>query len=105
MFYLNAALGHSKLYRSILMNTSLRILVAAAAVCLSANGVHAQDLLTFSRDVAPILFERCATCHRPGQSGPFSLLTYEDVRPRARRIAEVVRSRAMPPWKPEADHG
>ena len=56
---------------------------------------------TFSRDVAPILFEHCAPCHREGGIGPFRLATYRDARPRAGRIAEVTASRAMPPWLPE----
>ena len=90
---------------SISMKTSLRAAVVLVAICHSAYRVHAQERLTFTRDIAPVLFERCASCHRPGQIAPFSLLTYEDVRPRATRIADVVRSRAMPPWKPEPDHG
>ena len=42
------------------------------------------DAPTFTRDIAPIVFARCATCHRPGGSAPFALLTYDDVRARAR---------------------
>lgn len=61
--------------------------------------------LTFNKDVAPIVFEHCADCHRPGQPGPFSLLTYDDVRKRAKQIAEVVEKRFMPPWLPEHGHG
>lgn len=57
---------------------------------------------TFTRDVAPLLFTRCAGCHQPDGAAPFSLLTYADVRPRAARIAAVVQSRQMPPWKPDA---
>ncbi len=87
------------------MNTPLRISLAIVAICLRVTPGLAQERLTFTRDVAPIVFERCATCHQPGQTAPFSLLTYEDVRPRGRRIAEVVRRRAMPPWQPEPDHG
>ncbi len=56
---------------------------------------------TFNRDVAPILFESCAGCHRPGESAPFSLLSYRDVERRAREIATVTRTRFMPPWLPE----
>jgi Tfp pilus assembly protein PilF len=55
---------------------------------------------TFSHDVAPIIYRRCAPCHRPGGAGPFSLLTYEAVCERAPQIARVVKSRFMPPWKP-----
>ena len=57
--------------------------------------------VTFTRDVAPIVFEQCAPCHRPGGSGPFSLLSYDDVSRRARQVAEVTASRFMPPWLPE----
>ena len=39
----------------------------------------APGTLTFSRDIAPIIFENCSGCHRPGEAGPFSLLTYEDI--------------------------
>lgn len=56
--------------------------------------------LTFSKHIAPIIYEQCASCHRPGQAAPFSLLTHADVRKRARQIAEVTASRYMPPWMP-----
>src|SRR4051812_43182269 len=56
---------------------------------------------TFSKDIAPIVFANCVTSHRQGELAPFSLLTYDDVRQHARQIAEVTRTRAMPPWKPE----
>src|SRR5579862_78493 len=57
--------------------------------------------VTFNRDIAPIIFNSCASCHRPGEAAPFSLLTYEDVKKHARQIAEVTRTRNMPPWLPE----
>ena len=57
--------------------------------------------VTFNRDIAPIIFNSCASCHRPGEATPFSLLTYEDVKRHARQIAEVTRTRSMPPWLPE----
>ncbi len=56
---------------------------------------------TFAKDVAPIIFENCAYCHRAGQAAPFELLTYADVSQRAKQIGEVVSSRFMPPWLPE----
>ena len=46
--------------------------------------------VTFTRDIAPILFTSCASCHRPQGSAPFSLLTFDDVRPRADRIVEII---------------
>jgi tetratricopeptide (TPR) repeat protein len=61
--------------------------------------------LTFSKDIAPIIYQNCSTCHRPAQAGPFHLLTYDDVKKRARQIAEVTASRYMPPWLPEPGFG
>ena len=59
--------------------------------------------VTFTRDVAPILFSRCAACHRPGGPAPFTLLTYDDARRHAAQIAAVTGSRVMPPWQPEPE--
>lgn len=60
---------------------------------------------TFARDIAPLVFANCSVCHRPGESAPFSLLTYEDVRKRAKQIAEVTGRRFMPPWLPAEGYG
>ena len=70
-------------------------------------GAHAsaQQRVTFSKDIAPILFENCSTCHRPGTAAPFSLLTYDETRPWARAIRQATQTRSMPPWKPEAGYG
>ncbi|MEZ5353969.1 MAG: hypothetical protein R2762_15125 [Bryobacteraceae bacterium] len=61
---------------------------------------------TYSRQIAPILHRHCVECHRPGQSGPFSLLRYQDAAARASTIARVASARLMPPWlpAPNADH-
>jgi len=59
--------------------------------------------VTFTKDVAPILFARCVECHQPGGAAPFSLLTYESARPRASLIASATRRGFMPPWKADAD--
>ncbi|HEV8415044.1 MAG TPA: cytochrome c [Bryobacteraceae bacterium] len=60
---------------------------------------------TFNKDIAPILYENCATCHRPGEVAPFSLLTYQDAAKRSGLIATVTKKRYMPPWKPEPGYG
>src|SRR5262245_53531355 len=65
---------------------------------------RAEDV-TFNRDVAPILFAKCASCHRPGEAAPFSLLRYDDARRRAKQIVEVTQKRFMPPWPPHAGFG
>jgi hypothetical protein len=59
---------------------------------------HPTHTLTFNRDIAPVILDRCAYCHRPGQAAPFTLLTYADVRKHAKQIAEVTARRYMPPW-------
>src|SRR5215813_1375255 len=66
---------------------------------------EAQPDVTFSEHVAPIVFNRCATCHRPGEAAPFSLLSYEDVRKRGKLIASVTQSRYMPPWLGTSEMG
>jgi cytochrome c-type biogenesis protein CcmH/NrfG len=61
--------------------------------------------VTFSKDVAPIVFKHCASCHHPGGAGPFSVLTYASARAHARQIAEVTKRGYMPPWKPAPGSG
>src|SRR4051812_26097139 len=57
---------------------------------------------TFNKDVAPILFQNCVTCHRTGQQAvPFTLLEFAEARKRADRIAKVTLARHMPPWPPD----
>ena len=71
----------------------------ASAMSLSRGDL--QTHITFTRDIAPILYRSCASCHRAGEAGPFPLLTYQDAKSHARQIAAVTRSRFMPPWLPE----
>lgn len=60
---------------------------------------------TFNHDVAPILYQNCSTCHRPGEVAPFSLLTYQDAAKRAKQIANVTHAHVMPPWKATPGYG
>ena len=60
--------------------------------------------VTYSKDVAPIFFEHCAMCHRPGEVAPMSLLNYESARPWAKSIARAVAAEEMPPWSGESEH-
>jgi Flp pilus assembly protein TadD len=70
---------------------------AALLACVPVSAAS----VTFSKDIAPIVFNYCAPCHRPGEAGPFSLLSYEDARKHAEQIAIVTGRRYMPPWPPE----
>ena len=66
---------------------------------------HPSTGVTFTRDIAPILYGECAPCHRPDGPAPFNLLTYGDARRHAAQIAAVTKRRYMPPWKPEPGFG
>ena len=77
----------------------------AALGAFLAAAAYAAPPLTFAHDIAPIIYQNCAGCHRPGESGPFPLLRYEDVKQHARQIADVTGRRSMPPWAPEAGYG
>src|SRR6186997_2634018 len=78
--------------------------ILASAVVWSGSSVKAEQAAaagsapTFTRDVAPIFFANCTSCHRPGEIAPMSLLSYKDARPWARSIAAKIADGSMPPW-------
>src|SRR6185436_8256469 len=74
--------------------------LAVATSCLAAGKPK-----TFSEDIAPIVFDNCASCHRPGEAAPFPLLSYQDVKKRGALIAAVTQSRYMPPWHAAPGYG
>ena len=88
-------------------------LAAGALVCLGALAgaapqaarPAADGVPTFTKDVAPILYKNCTSCHRPGEIAPMSLLTYDDVRPHARDIRDKIDEGAMPPWHADMPQG
>jgi mono/diheme cytochrome c family protein len=100
------------------MTRSLLVTALAGGLCLTA-GAQAPSpsapaattpaalpaTVTFTEHVAPIVFDRCASCHRPGEAGPFPLLSYKDVRKRSKLIQQVTARRVMPPWHPAPGHG
>jgi len=55
--------------------------------------------VTFNRQIAPIIYRNCSSCHRHGEAAPFSLLSYQDVAKHGKLIAAVTSTRQMPPWK------
>ncbi len=73
--------------------SSLAILAGSAMAANTGGGVP-----TFSKDVAPILFNRCLECHRPGEAAPMSFQNYKETRPWAKAIKQAVATREMPPW-------
>jgi tetratricopeptide (TPR) repeat protein/mono/diheme cytochrome c family protein len=91
--------------------SSPRTILIVACALLAANTWCARSWglspdapsakVTFNRDIAPIVYHYCAACHRPGEAGPFPLLTYQDVKSHGRQIMAVTHTRFMPPWPPE----
>jgi peroxiredoxin len=65
----------------------------------------AKTEVTYTRDVAPLLQKRCQVCHRPGQSAPFALMTYDDAVKQGAMLKEVTAQRRMPPWHADARFG
>ena len=76
------------------------VLIFSVFTIFNSTALYAQNP-TFYKDVASIIHTKCTPCHRPGEAGPFSLITYEDVAKRGKFIKEVTQSRYMPPWKPD----
>ena len=83
----------------------MRAVLLTSLCSLLASSLESAQDVTFTRDIAPIVFNACASCHRAGGPAPFSLTTYDDVRRRATQIAQVTKSRFMPPWKVEPEVG
>ena len=81
------------------------VVIAGCDDCHAPAESPTDQPVTFNKDIAPIMYDHCAACHRPGEPAPFSLLTYEDVRKRADQIVRVTGDRYMPPWLPEPEYG
>ena len=80
--------------------------VAVALLLLPASNAKTNPkAVTFTKDVAPIFYKSCAECHRAGETAPFSVLSYKDVRPWAKAIKEKVVSKEMPPWHADPHFG
>ena len=71
----------------------MKVAASLAVFALLPLRVHAAPPPTFAHDIAPIVYQYCASCHRPGEAGPFPLLSYIDVKKHARQIADVTRRR------------
>jgi Flp pilus assembly protein TadD/mono/diheme cytochrome c family protein len=87
------------------MITRLRASLLVLAVLSATPQLRGQAAVTWSQQIAPLLYSNCTTCHRPGGAGPFSLLTYQDARQWGPQIKSVTSSRYMPPWLPEHGYG
>lgn len=96
----------SKMMKRRLHLTLAVALVAVGSLALAVAGsAKVAAKVTFSKDVAPIFFQKCAECHHAGEAAPFSALSYKEVRPWAKSIREKVVSREMPPWHADPHFG
>ena len=77
---------------------TIAVAVASGTTFTTAQSRGNLPVPTYTKDIAPLIYNSCATCHRPGEVAPMSLLTYAEVRPWARAIKQQVQSRQMPPW-------
>jgi copper type II ascorbate-dependent monooxygenase-like protein len=89
---------------------TLPLLIAVCLIALATSNSSSANSgikkeITFSRDVAPILFKNCTECHRAGEAAPMSLLNYKEARPWARSIKEKVVTKEMPPWHADLHFG
>ena len=91
--------------RQKLWHLAITAMIVTAALSMQTRSVAQSSTPTFSKDVAPILYKNCVTCHRPGEMAPMSLMTYELARPYARSIRARIELGAMPPWHAEAPEG
>ena len=82
------------------MRGFLSVAIAAAGVAGCGGSTPPPSPVTFNKDIAPILFTNCASCHRPGGVAPFSLLTYAEAAEQAEEIAAETSRGHMPPWLP-----
>ncbi len=87
----------------------IRVLCLCVGTMALLAGVSAAEpaagVPTFTKDVAPILFDNCVLCHRDGEVAPMSLVTYAETRPWSRAIKEKVVTREMPPWHADPRFG
>jgi hypothetical protein len=96
--------SNSRFERLTLFGCSCAV-IALAGFCTIRVSAGIEAPPTFNADVAPILYQRCATCHRPNGGGPMSLTSYAEVRPWARSIRARVTKREMPPWSADPRFG
>ncbi len=91
----------------VLAGKTVSVPATPVAGCLIARARPAKEkgTYTYAKHVSRILQNNCQECHRPGQVGPMSLLTYDDARSWSEMIQEVVSERRMPPWHADRKHG
>ena len=83
--------------------TEKKIIAALTLSLICLPPLPAQDVVTYTKDISPIIYNNCTICHRPGEIGPFALTNFEEVRDEAYTILSVTRKGYMPPWMPDRE--
>src|SRR5690242_13946526 len=89
---------HVWLYSVGMCGLVLAVAPRVVAVTALPQAPDPRPTITFAKDVAPILQQKCQVCHQPNSIGPMSLVTYDEAKTYARRIKTKVSQRLMPPW-------
>src|SRR3984957_17114315 len=89
----------------VLIMVIVTVALIVAVTTMKEHVAAAQSKVTWSDEIAPLVYGNCTTCHHPGGASPFSLLTYQDARRWGQQMASVTSSRYMPPWLPEPGYG
>jgi len=86
-------------------NTNIGIVFTLLLTAVIADGCTSnKKQITFSEHIAPIIHKNCTSCHRPGEAGPFDLISFNDVRKKAKTILKVTQSGLMPPWPADTSY-
>jgi hypothetical protein len=65
----------------------------------------AHATISYAERIAPLLADRCVSCHREGGIGPWAMTGYDKVRGFAPMMREVIRTKRMPPWHADPHYG
>lgn len=83
----------------------IALAVSAGSPAPAAELPAVPEKVTFAEHVAPIVFNNCTGCHRPGEVAPFPLMSYADAKKKAKTMLRSMQDKQMPPWHPEPGHG
>jgi Flp pilus assembly protein TadD len=97
--------GQNTPKRATIRGGEFRVQICLTIVFGLCARLAAAEPVTYTKDIASLITDRCGMCHHPSGSAPFSLLTYADVKRRATQIADVTKRRFMPPWKADPENG
>jgi mono/diheme cytochrome c family protein len=95
----------SRLIRAAQLSVLVPATLVAVAFARQSGPSLRRAAPTFSKDVAPVIYKNCASCHHPGGLGPFSLVDYDSAKAQTDKMEDAVSTGYMPPWHAEGPHG